>query len=105
MYISDELENRVSRKHNLGVTAIFDCSPEKISISGDFLSIYVGENFILKFATKNTSVFKILESKSVLTIINDGNIKYVLEIISIEIEKEQNYKVTIEAYSHEKEVI
>ena len=105
MFISEEIESRVSQKAHSNVIAIFDCQKEEVSIEGDFLSICFGENNIFRFTTKNKTVFKILESKSVLAIINDGNIKYVFDICSIEIKKEQNYTVTVEALKYEKKVI
>lgn len=105
MFISSELESRVSRKAHSNVITIFSCQQEEVSIEGDFLSICFGEKYIFRFTTKNRAVFKILESKLVLAIINDGNTKYVFDICSIEIKKEQNYTVTVEALKYEKKVI
>ena len=96
--ISKELQNKIIKKNSCEVEAEFFCDFGEINIKGDFSSIYFGETIVVAFATKNVNVFKILESKKVSIIINNGvQSKYELRILSIEIEKNQKYKVKVEA--------
>ena len=96
--ISKELQNKIIKKNSCEVEAEFFCDFGEINIKGDFSSISFGETIVVAFATKNVNVFKILESKKVSIIINNGvQSKYELRILSIEIEKNQKYKVKVEA--------
>ena len=96
--ISKELQNKIIKKNSCEVEAEFFCDFGEINIKGDFSSISFGETIVVSFVTKNANVFKILESNHVSIIINNGvQSKYDLKILSIKIEKDQKYKIKVEA--------
>ena len=105
MLISKSLEGKITSPINniCQVKALFVIGKKEIVLEGDFFSILFDQKITISFIINNQKdPFKILESNTATIIINSNisSTKYLLNIFStkIEIEKNKDFKITIEAY-------
>jgi len=104
MLISKSLEGKINSPaiNVCHVKVRFVTEETEIALDGDFFSILFNQKITVSFIVNSQKdPFKILESSSATIIINSNiySKEYLVDILSIEIEIEKNkdFKITIEA--------